>query len=231
MVWKHHGCQFLTRFTSDPEIISQVYDKYYQRWVLPIDANDNGIVIDKCSDLPEIIGSFNEMNELTEDELFMLAVDWASIMLMRTARSMVSHVITRKSQKTIIQQSYDSRTHPEIMVMTMPITSVDVLHEIDPNRNVKFVIVPRTDDDWRIWTVSDQKFVPLVRLLPKERFADIPDMIFVHANGFTGGARSKEAAFKMAELTLLANTDVKARLESEVEANATSVVESSCFMS
>lgn len=202
MVWKHHGKQLLALYTNDAIIIDTLYERLYTEWVRPIDANDNGIVITKQTSLPAIIGSFNDL-DLDENNAFMAAMNMAMTILSAVLTSNVRYLRVQAEQKVLLYNALTTRVHPEIIVLNEPIDSLKLLRELDPELSVKFAVVP-SNGEWRIKTVETpgQKFVPLKRLLPKDVLSvQVPDVVFVHATGFTGGASSMEGAFNMALLS------------------------------
>jgi uncharacterized UPF0160 family protein len=85
--------------------------------------------------------------------------------------------------------------------------------DLEIEKPIKFVIFPDTAGSWRVQgvPVSPDSFTLKVPLLPDwqgvrdkelQELSGLPTAIFVHANGFIGGAHERQHAIEMARVSL-----------------------------
>lgn len=223
MVWKHCGKRYVEHLKPELgiDIINRIYTNFYNDFVKPIDANDNGIPQIKQehdSDeiynyrssytLPQLIGEFNT-KDVKGDQAQMIAftdaVSCAGSILKRHLTRFIETQLELEQLRPIVEAAY-AKSVGGVMLLNQSINVVErLLNEIDPEQHIKLIVVPQSSSDWRIWTVKKKgaRFQQLVSVAPEQYLRPlVPDLVFVHATGFTGGAKTKEAAIGMAHLSI-----------------------------
>lgn len=191
---------------EDLQVFKKIADRYYADWVRSIDANDNGITIEPWlrSSLPSIIGAFNGLSR-DEDTDFRRAADVAGQILHATILATARRYFDEQRTKEVLEEAFETEgRHEAVLELSEQITELDreVLARLDPEGQLLYVIVPRRPDDYRIWTIERERFKPRRRLPAQEAFAGVEGFVFVHATGYTGGAKTREAARRMTEIAL-----------------------------
>lgn len=217
MVWKHCGKQYVKHINPElsDALVQTIWRKFYHNFVAHIDANDNGITQIKQErdtediynyrssyTLPQLVGELNTKDvkdNQAQGVAFISAVEIAKAVLRRHLTIFVSNQLDLERHRLTVQSAFDAAAHG-IMVLDQSIGVVNtLLHDIDPEQSIKLIVVPQSPTDWRIWT----RFQHLVSVAPEQHLKPlVPDLVFVHATGFTGGAKTKEAAYQMAVLSI-----------------------------
>lgn len=223
MVWKHLGKKYVKHVNGEltDDMVGKLWRKFYHNFVAHIDANDNGItqIKPECDTeeiynyrssytLPQMVGELNTSNVKDNEAqgyAFKAAVDIAKAVLRRHLESFISTQLDIERQRPVVQSAFEAADNG-IMVLDRPIGVVNtLLHDIDPGQTIKLIVVPQSATDWRIWTVNKKgaRFQHLVSVAPEEYLRPhVPELVFVHATGFTGGARTKDAAIEMAKRSI-----------------------------
>ncbi len=210
LVWKQYG----SALTEDEELTQTLDEKLVQ----PIDAIDSGV--DLCRPLLEgvypydvgmVIDTFlpswkeKEVNAL--DEAFRDACSFAADLLSREVRRLQD----AEEGYALTRRAYDASEDRRIIVLEVfhPWSAVLTAHP-EP----VYVVYPMYERDrWAVWTVGkDEHTFERRKLLPEhwrgktdgelQDATGIRDAIFVHRDGFIGGAASKDGAVALAKKAL-----------------------------
>lgn len=80
------------------------------------------------------------------------------------------------------------------------------LSYLDKQQEVKFVIIPFSENEYRIHTINEKgkHFIHLVDIIDEESAKKLvgDDLIFVHVKQFTGGCKTVESAIKVVQESL-----------------------------
>jgi len=218
----------------DEENLALVYQRLYDNFILSVDAIDNGEnqypsdVQPKYkvkSDLGSRIGRLNPASyekNVSFDERFFEAMKIADEELIYQVREIVLGWLTARVQ---VEAAFNARhqVHEsgEIILFERPCAWKDPIFEIEKKYNaagqVKFVLFKDTSggEGWRVQAVptsaggftnrkSLRKDWCGVSRDEAAKNSGLDDIVFCHANGFIGGARSYESALKMAILSIQA---------------------------
>ncbi len=123
--------------------------------------------------------------------------------------------------KQYVQKAFDERFSVDksgkIILMNRYVPWKEHIYNIEKSNNVEgqilYVLFPDSNSNWRITAVpvsassfdSRKKLPAEWRGLRDQALSDktgIPNCVFIHAAGFTGGVESKEGALKLAKLSL-----------------------------
>lgn len=232
LVYKHFGKKILNQVL--PNLSSQsvdlLYEKVYKEFIEALDANDNGIsqyseklepkFNDKNITLPSIISKLNPSWEIdAKDEDFDRQFEIASELIGTVFINLVKGYGSWINAKTIVEKAFNQRLG-EILILDQFCPWKEHLYEIENDANltglIKFVLFQDSSLNWRVSTVSinstsfefrhglksDWRGLRDDQLSKK---AGIKDCIFIHAAGFIGGAKTKEAVLELATKSLESN--------------------------
>ncbi len=222
LIWKKFGkrvVSFSEPSLNDAEV--EAVARYIDSTLMQgIDAADNGlrtsITIIPTTNISMIISGFNPTwDECEKEEVyFSRAVEAASMVFENTLR----HQISAIKAKTHIQQAYNNRPRPEVLVLDNLYPWQRLLSQIDTENEVLFVICPRLGE-YLIQTVrSNEKGLRDKKKLPEawagkrdeelNKIIGIDDALFCHSARFIAGAKSFESIMKMADIAI-AEIDVE----------------------
>lgn len=236
LVWKYHGkdiClkiinqEFATGLGCNADAVADItVTKVYQRFVKYIDANDNGVIIDSSpvsygcmisrfnslfSDLTDDgLNLFNSSKNDRKDSAFRCAVDTAQTSILALIIDIMTKEISYLQEYVSLANAFAGRSHPEIMELDFKPNNISrFLNEVDAEQEVKFIVVPRIEDDkqlFQIYTVDydHEKFNTYVPILDEsdaiELFGD--QIRFVHKNRFMAVVETKKAGVALASASL-----------------------------
>jgi len=227
LIYRHYGHDLIRKaaaesypdFQFTEEQLEAIYDDYYRYFVLSIDAGDNGI--DYVSDkklyhpviLPSTVANFNS-DATNDDEKqfinFQEAVQYCTL----TFRKHLDATIKRKKNyyegvphfKKSLDETPSDIKADGILILNRPIPVEQYLKEHDPSQHYKFILVP-INDQWKLWTVhkKGQRFETLKSLISEseaKKLVGEDQVVFIHKAGFTGAAKSLDAAVKIAQASV-----------------------------
>eukprot|EP01091_Cochliopodium_minus_P008544 TRINITY_DN1958_c0_g1_i1.p1 TRINITY_DN1958_c0_g1~~TRINITY_DN1958_c0_g1_i1.p1 ORF type:complete len:328 (+),score=96.78 TRINITY_DN1958_c0_g1_i1:75-1058(+) len=158
---------------------------------------------------PDHLGGFNKAMEMAgrefEQSLDSLVLDWLP------ARDIVLSSINEREK---VDESGEIVILKEFCPWESHLFNIE--QELNIQGKIKYILFEDTISEaksWRVRAVSlTQGKFELRRALPESwrglrdeqlsQKAGIPDLVFVHANGFIGGAKTFEGALKMSQLSL-----------------------------
>ncbi len=216
LIWERFGKDVIRMYDSSLSEENLKYLSYEidDMLIQGIDAADNGLRISKTIiptlNIIAIISKFNPVwnSESDEDSCFNEAVGFASAVLKNVLKQKFSVVYAEDH----VRKAYENRPVPELLVLDRMYPWNELLHQIDQDKSVVFVISP-DHGQYVIQTVrrSDGGYGD-VKQLPESwagkrdaelcAVAGVDDAVFCHSDRFIAGARSKESIMRMAELAL-----------------------------
>lgn len=217
LVWRKFGTDVVRRSAPDfsEEQIYSVFRYIDRNLIEAIDASDNGIraamSIIPTPNISTIISNFNppwDADENNEDEYFHQAVKLADIILGNAIAQQISTV----KAKSYIQEAYEKRPKPELLVLERSYPWPRILNSIDRERQVLFVVFPR-EDEFLLQTVrgsggslGNRKSLPEAWAGKRDEelneIVGIDDAIFCHSGRFIAGAKSYDSIMKMADIAI-----------------------------
>jgi len=202
----------------------KIFQQFYKSFILPIDANDNGISFSSEElnftpiTLQSVISSMNYpdvYNDFEQKQNFIKAVDICTKCMENHLKKTVSGVISYREGFSVCNNSIRSNskelTDMGILVFDDTMSKFSELHLriIDKNKKFKFVVTPKgcSEDYWNIHTIKkNRNFETLMDLVSenkaKEKYGD--DVVFIHKNLFIGCAKNRETAINIAKDSFLA---------------------------
>ncbi|CAH6722794.1 MYG1 protein [[Candida] jaroonii] len=214
------------------DIVDVIYQKIYKEFIESIDANDNGIskiegdyetkFNDKNLMLPSIISNLNPIwyEEPTDEDFDKNFLKSSELMGSVFENILNYYGKSWLKSKEIVQKSLEDRFNVDESGKIIKLGNFcpwkDQLYSLEKELNtgkIEFVLFQDSSSKWRISTVPinsgsfefRQGIKSEWRGIRDEelsKLVGIEDGIFVHANGFIGGAGSFESVLKMAKLSL-----------------------------
>ena len=207
-----------------------IYNKLYVNFIAYVDGQDNGISQYPDNVKPKYVnntsygsrvGRLNpEWCEPTADqsERFKLALDVAESELIDQIKFIAKVYLPGYSiVKDAVNKRFDNHESGKILYFDFGFPWKSHLTNLEEELKLKdeivFAILKNGDTDYRVGTIpiNEGSFKFRKGLLTSWRglensklieLSGINDITFVHANGFIGGAQTKESALKMAVLSL-----------------------------
>lgn len=231
MVWKHFGKEILEMYVENhntlkefpnwTDYIDDLHEEVYFKLISEIDGNDNGVPIVKGGqrnyhsnmNLPAIISALNTKdpnNQELQLEAFYKAVDiFCNVFDIKLSETISEYFDFRENCERVRELINSSMPYPDVYPVYLntgdKIKGIyKCLDELDPDRNIKFIIYKKTEDCFRIRTRNqkDNFFVPIVPLISEEEATELlgeskDSLIFIHKNLFAGATKTLESATKI----------------------------------
>lgn len=192
-------------------------DMIYKKVFLPIDAHDNGQIVDKYQfyfvlkygnngysegvKVGQVIANMNhdDVNSDKQNLRFADAMKYAFDSFIPVISTMVK---TYRSNKKIIELLKDKKSNTEVLVLPKGgYVNNYILKEIDPKKRLLFTVYEKKEGsdgqkEWGFSTIQDEKFTNRADLVTenKEKY---PNLIFIHKKLFCGSSTSKEEAIQI----------------------------------
>lgn len=213
LVWRDFGQQVIERVAGSESIegLVQVID---EKLIQAIDANDNGIDLDRDARLKttaELIGLFNPPWNSAEGEnaAFEEAVSFAEKILCR-------FIIMERAKRQaidVVKDAFLARPRKELLALDTFCPWTESLSELDAAQEVLFVVFPDKTGQFRLQVVPKQfGSFEARKALPEDwagkeneelqRVTGIFDAVFCHPAKFIAGAKSHASIMKMANLAI-----------------------------
>lgn len=215
LIYKHFGKDLWIKYSKSSEVDQELIDSFYNNFVLPIDANDNGVKqFDDERDakyynnltLVDFISRLNGNDKYNHDiqlEKFKEGMDNCFRFLHLFMSSHLKYYTNYKEDLTYFQDIYNYSKGSEILISKKDMSFNRYLKQLDNQGRVKFIVLPR-GNNWQIYTVSKSRFENMVDILGEsEAKKEIGEnLIFVHRAKFIASTRTKDSAIKLAEASL-----------------------------
>jgi len=225
MIWKHCGKNIINKMASiefpDKSLFvdtEEVFNQFYKYFVVGIDANDTGtsqfdtknqkikLNYSNSLSLSYLISKCNGEDPYNHDEQminFKQAVNLSHTHFTNTLHKMISTSIEYSSDEPKFRFDFDARSNPEILIVPKRYTCMNkYLSKYDPYQTIKFILVPRGDNETQIWTIEKkgERFNQLVKIISEKDAKELlnnNDVVFVHKTGFTGSFKTSYSAYKV----------------------------------
>lgn len=214
LVWKAFGEKILHEDMKAKDS-KKMADDLYKLLVEGIDANDNGInlagkgALHYRPLLPHgIIGMMNSIDDKEQDAAFEKAVSIFQSILEETIKSYVKKETVLGVLRDLFTGMVNANKDP-VLFCDVDLLSLDTNHVLRDvkDENVKFIVFPKLDGQYKIWTRRTGNGFEIDTPLISEENAKLlvgDDLVFIHRNCFVGAAMTKEAAL------IIANASVNA---------------------
>ncbi len=212
--------------------LSLIYDKLYYNFIAYVDGQDNGINQYPDDVTPKYVNTTSYPNRVArlnpewcepsacQSERFKLALDVAENEFLDQLKFIAFVYLPGYS---LVKEAFERRfeTHPSGKLLYFDFgfpwkSHLNKLEEeckLKDDEKVLFAVVKNSSQDYRLTTIpasegsfkfrkgiaKDWRGLELSKLT---EISGIEDIIFVHATGFIGGAKTKESVFKMVEVSL-----------------------------
>ena len=200
IIWTHYGEEIAEQMGSkSPETVQHYAYKYFMS---TIDASANNVPYLKSADLP-----VNYPQALSLPFCLEQMCDNVS-----TAQAIIKSYLEKLVEKenaycneldgleACYMEAFEAGS--EILVLDKKYETVGrFLRKIDPGQFIKFIVCPRTETQWNLWTVDyDHKkyntYVPIITDYDDDRIK------FVHKNQFIAVTSDQESAIELAQASL-----------------------------
>jgi len=235
LIWKHYGQDIVQTYldrnnlSKDEFVIEDIYQQFYKRVVLSIDANDNGVKQLKHPEkvrynfkynptLTEMVSLFNSNNDDDEKQMtqFLKARDLCSQMFQNQIGSIVSKYFEYQEGLDEFRKVLDESRNLEYMYFDNDNIYYDMyLNEFDKEKRYKFFICKRSNNNYRIYTrrKNSYSFEKVAPIISEDHAKELVgnDLVFVHKALFIGGCKTLETARKVVEASLRKHHTTKKR--------------------
>jgi uncharacterized UPF0160 family protein len=230
LIYKHFGRHVIGRISgvSDQKIINIIFDAVYTNFIEGIDAIDNGVSQHDTpsparykirTDLSSRVGNLNPAwNDSTPnlDELFQKAMQLTGSEFIEAVNYLTkvwlpARSIVEDAVKNCAWTAYGGL----VTMQGCPWKEhlFDIEQEIGIEGKIMYAITQDTRGDWMVQSVpvnigsfdNRAPFPAPWRGIRDEKLSELTGIsgcIFIHANGFIGGHKTKEGAYQLANLSL-----------------------------
>lgn len=195
----------------------KVSNKFYNEVVVSIDANDNGIKqiknpkdveynFSNIVTLENIIGSYNSGKD-DEEQLvcFRRAMKVCRDFLINRLKGIIKSEIIYSKYLSEFKENYMKNVE-WIYLPNDKIPYTIYLSQFDPDKMIKFVVIKKTDQQYKIHTRrNDYKSYSIVAPIVNEHKARQligDDLIFVHKARFVGSTKTPGSAIDLVEASI-----------------------------
>ena len=226
LIWRHYGKEivemYLTNnveqydyaFNYTETTITELMDTIYEKLIMEIDANDNGIVVNGSTlntlNICEIIEAVN-CNEVNDDEAqnmnFNRAVSLIGNIFDIKFREIINNYFNYQKDLDVVRDLVIRNIDKEYLVLETNIPTIfKCLNEIDVQERIRFCIFSGKNEYSIKTRRRNKKFLPLCPILSedilRERMRYPEDIIFIHKAYFLAKVKSLEAAKEIVSLSL-----------------------------
>ena len=216
LIWRHFGEEIVKMYLSSnweefdfsenhtEETIRELVDIIYQKILLEVDADDNGIIINRDDregiNIPNVISSLNHTDtgdDQKQNENFNKAIDLVNTILDIEFKSIIKKYFD--FNEDIEKVSKYNLSHDYLIVQEKIPTIFKCLEVLDPGYNIKFLIF-NNGEKWTVKTRNLSKFDPIVPLPNSEQALKLPhsdDIMFLHKSGFLAKTKTLDSALEL----------------------------------
>jgi uncharacterized UPF0160 family protein len=223
LIWKHYGENILSEVYKAQGNTEGLAYTAYKYFFAGIDANDNGVAfladpnktetnykqplsLSFC--LSQLNLSGESRRTVAQDVAFMRATAVATDVIDGYLRTLVDRENAYEADLDMLDDAfgevYYGNDDPSIMIIPRASDNVRrYLRTFDAGQIIKFIIAPRGDTEWQIWTVN-YHHKPFDTYVKIQREEDMPEgsVKFVHKNRFIAVTHSQQAAVELAQRSM-----------------------------
>ncbi|OIR57496.1 MAG: GAMM1 protein [Amphiamblys sp. WSBS2006] len=230
LIYKHYGKEVLMEIigaTEEPEDLDKLYSELYYSYIYAFDCMDTGVdqyqtkekqeynlnTVSIFSHISRLYPTWSDKNK-DEDAAFVKAMDICGVFFeLFVQRLYFSNFPARK----IVEDAFNKlgkEVDEKIFLLERNVPYSSHLHWLEKKheKEVLYAVTPRADGAWTVRAInkknSFESRLPLqekwrgLRDSELEKASGIEGTIFVHHSGFTGAAKTKQGAIRMAEKTI-----------------------------
>lgn len=209
LIWKHYGKMIIElndKFDLIKDHLNDIYEYMYKSFIFPIDCNDNGIsntygnMIYNPIEISNIVSSYNSKNDKEQDGKFNEVMVICQSIFKNFLEKSITYTIEYYNNYDTFLESFNSRNpeYPYYIVINKEYNVRQYLKKFDPNQTIKFIIVKKNDNNYKLWTINKnngEKFEILMKLISDKETTE--DIIFIHKACFTGACKSLSSAINI----------------------------------
>ena len=202
--------------------ITELLDTIYEKLIMEIDANDNGVIVTGSNlNICEIIGALNSF-DVNDDESqnlnFNRAVSLIGNIFDIKFREIINNYFNYQKDLDVVRDLVIKNIDKEYLVLEQNIPTIfKCLNEIDVQERIRFCIFLGKNEYSIKTRRRNKKFLPLCPILSEEvlksemRYSE--DIIFIHKASFLAKVKSLESAKEIVSLSLEAFDKSNEKLE------------------
>jgi uncharacterized UPF0160 family protein len=217
LIWRDFGKKILQKEGLDePKLVDSLVAEIDEKFVQPIDAQDNGVNIDKSMPILDIAGVVRLLNpawdrEASDDELFEKAVAFASLVF----NAYLDKMLAGSRAVPLVQQAFDTRQIPQLVILEQGCPWEKTLLQLDHQEEVLYVIRPGKNGQYTIQGVPQKIGAFAVRKqFPQDwgglegeelvHATHVEGAIFCHSGLWLAVAQTLDGAIQMGKLAIQA---------------------------
>lgn len=241
LIWRHYGKEIIEMYLSNnieqydyafnysETTIYELLDTIYEKLIMEIDANDNGVIL-PCSNLNicEIINAVNssDVNDENQNLNFNRAVALIGNIFDIKFREIINGYFNYQKDLDVVRELVIQNIDNEYLILENNIPTIfKCLNEIDVQERIRFCIFFGKNEYSIKTRRRNKKFLPLCPILPeevlKEKMKYSEDIIFIHKASFLAKVRSLEAAKEIVSLSIESFDRLKNHLKENENDNNT----------
>ena len=213
LIFEEYGLKYLKKLKLKNS--KEIYNYFIKDFVEAIDAIDNGVFPEikanyRIKTVSDLIKLFNPSYNSFEDETksFIEAVEFATTILKKELKNVTSKVEANKKVKLLL-----NKTKGPILILDEYLPYEETVLTSLQGKKIKLVIYPSNRGGYAVKTVPLSLIDKNSRVYFPKKWAGLTDekleevslvknACFCHVNRFILTAKTKEAAIKLAEITV-----------------------------
>lgn len=213
LIFEEYGLKYLKKLKLKNS--KEIYNYFIKDFVEAIDAIDNGVFPEikanyRIKTVSDLIKLFNPSYNSFEDETtsFIEAVEFATTILKKELKNVTSKVEANKKVKLLL-----NKTKGPILILDEYLPYEETVLTSLQGKKIKLVIYPSNRGGYAVKTVPLSLIDKNSRVYFPKKWASLTDekleevslvknACFCHVNRFILTAKTKEAAIKLAEITV-----------------------------
>jgi uncharacterized UPF0160 family protein len=220
LIWRDFGKEILQKEGLDEStLVDSLFAEVDEIFVQPLDAQDNGVHIEKSMPILDIAGMVRLFNPAwdsaeSDDEMFQKAVAFASLVF----NSYLDKMLANYRAIPLVQRSFETRQIPQLVILEQGCPWEKTILRLDQQEEVLYVIRPGKNGQYTIQGVPPKIGSFAVRKqfphdwggLEGEELVHVTHVegaIFCHSGLWLAVAQTLDAAIQMAKLAIHATTN------------------------
>jgi uncharacterized UPF0160 family protein len=236
LIWRHYGKEIIEMYLSNnveqydyafnytDTTITELMDMIYEKLIMEIDANDNGVVLPGSHlNICEIVDAVN-CSDVNNDELqnanFNRAVSLIGNIFDIKFREIINGYFNYYRDLDIVRELLIRNIGNDYLIVDQNIPTIfKCLDEIDRQEQIRFCIFSGKNEYSIKTRRKNKKFLPLCPILSEEmlriKMENSNDIIFIHKASFLAKTRSLQAAKEIVALSIQSFEEVERNSKDE----------------